>query len=63
MNDSELMTAREVADMLRVTTTTLATWRRKSPESPRFVLLGNRCIRYRRDEIKAYISERTSMAS
>ena len=63
MKQPELMTAKEVAEALRVTPTTLSIWRRTAPNDLKFVRLGGRAIRYRRIDVEAFIEGRLSRAS
>ena len=54
----QLLNAKEVADQLGVTTTTLAIWRCRKQGLP-YVKLGNRMIRYKAADVAAYVQERT----
>ena len=53
----DLLTSREVADLLRVSVPTLARWR-ASDQGPPFVQLEG-SIRYQREAVQRWIDERT----
>jgi predicted DNA-binding transcriptional regulator AlpA len=57
--EQQLLTAKEVAKQLGVTTTTLAIWRYRGMRDLPWVKLGNRMIRYRVQDVEAYVRERT----
>lgn len=52
-----LLTPNQVARQLGVTRTTLESWRLRGG-GPKFVRVSKRCIRYRRQDIQAWIEER-----
>jgi excisionase family DNA binding protein len=56
-NRDQLMTTREVAERLRVSTVTVERWRyeRKGPTPVR---LGTRTIRYRSSDVEQLVSDR-----
>ena len=54
----ELITAKEAAKMLGVNVGTLATWRYKKRYDLGYVKVG-KAVRYRRQDIHAFIAERT----
>ncbi len=56
MTIPNLLTASEVADILQVSPRTLASWRANSPDDLRFVRIGDRTIRYRRDDVEDFIA-------
>ncbi len=51
----DLLTAEEVAALLAVSTRTLANWR-VLRKGPRWIRLGERCIRYSRADLSAFIA-------
>ncbi len=53
-----LLTPPEVAERLRVALKTLEDWRRRG-DGPRFIRLGRACVRYRTEEIEAFLAART----
>jgi len=52
----KLMTATEVADYLGVTVTAIYGWRYKN-EGPRGYRLGNGRVRYRREDVEAWLED------
>jgi excisionase family DNA binding protein len=52
----KLMTATEVADYLGVTVTAIYGWRYKK-EGPRGYRLGNGRVRYRREDVEAWLED------
>jgi predicted DNA-binding transcriptional regulator AlpA len=52
----ELLTGREVAAILKLKPQTMIEWRREN-RGPRWVRLGQKAIRYRRDDLEAWIAE------
>ena len=55
--DGALMTPRDVAARLRVTEKALENWR-GSGAGPAFVRLGHRCVRYRAEDVDAFVAGR-----
>lgn len=51
-----LLKPREAADYLKVQPGTLKTWR-WSGKGPRFIRVGNRSIRYRMEDLEAFIQQ------
>jgi excisionase family DNA binding protein len=51
-----LLTIPEVAELLQVSTLTLAAWRSRG-EGPRYVKLGAKMVRYRRADLDAWVAE------
>jgi predicted DNA-binding transcriptional regulator AlpA len=51
-----LLRCDEVAELLRIGEDTLSLWRRLG-KGPRFIRYGLRCVRYRRAEVFAWVSE------
>lgn len=58
MENTELMTTREAADLLKHSVSTLARWRRTGAAGPVFIQVGPRSILYRRADLDAYIAVR-----
>ncbi len=56
MTIPNLLTASEVADILQVSPRTLASWRANSPDDLPFVRIGDRTVRYRRDDVEDFIA-------
>ncbi len=56
MTIPNLLTASEVADILQVSPRTLASWRANRPDDLPFVRIGDRTIRYRRDDVEDFIA-------
>jgi hypothetical protein len=57
------MSPGELAALLKVTTKTLADWRRVAGRGPRFLKVsdgGNSSIRYRRADVAAWVESRTN---
>lgn len=54
---NELMTERQAADYLQVTTRTTQAWRYRGG-GPKFVRISSRCVRYRKTDLDAWIAER-----
>lgn len=54
MSTDTLLTAVEVADVLGVSTQTLAYWRSRR-EGPRSFKMGPRSVRYRRSDLDAWL--------
>lgn len=52
-----LLTPREAAELLAVAERTLADWRYRGT-GPSYVAYSGRCIRYRRDDLDAWVEER-----
>ncbi len=50
------MTAREVAEQFRFAEKTLANWRALG-QGPKFVKLGARLVRYRREDVEAFLAD------
>ena len=55
MNTQSLLTADEVAEFLKVSPRTLASWRAHNPDDLPFIRLGNRTIRYRLEDVEEFI--------
>lgn len=55
-----LLTTDEVAEILQVSPRTLASWRTHYPDDPRFVRIGGRAVRYRAEDIEAFIKSQDS---
>ena len=53
-----LLTPREVAELLRVAETTLATWRCTGRYELAFVKIG-RCVRYREADVVTFLEQRS----
>lgn len=51
-----LLTASEVAEILQVSPRTLASWRANNPDDLPFVRIGDRTVRYRRDDVEDFIA-------
>jgi len=51
----ELLTPKEVAELLQVSENTLAWWRWAKQELP-FIKIKNRRVRYRRGDVEAWLS-------
>ena len=58
MNQSKLLTAAQVGEMLGVTPQTLAVWRSTGRYPLRYVKSG-RLVRYREQDVLAFINSRT----
>lgn len=54
--DDQLLTTREVAPLLNVSTNTLRNWRHQG-SGPRYVKLGYRIVRYPMSSLRAYIAD------
>ena len=55
----KLMTEREAAEYLNVTTRCLQAWRyRDEGKGPRFIRISARCIRYRPEDLESFTQER-----
>lgn len=54
MSDSNLLTAKEAAEHLRLKPETLKHWRMYG-RGPKFLSLGKRSIRYRREDLEAWV--------
>ncbi|MCL3817671.1 helix-turn-helix transcriptional regulator [Aeromicrobium wangtongii] len=59
MTDIQLLTPKQVGQILGVTQSTLCRLRQEG-KGPRFVWVTDHTPRYREDELLAYIEERTS---
>jgi excisionase family DNA binding protein len=57
----ELLTSREVAALLKVEPDTLRKWRQQG-RGPRVVSDGQRYVRYRPSDVRAYLEARTEQA-
>ena len=57
---NDLMTSAEVARLLRIHPVTLSIWR-SDDRGPAFIRMGNR-VRYRPEEVEAYLNDRRSDA-
>jgi len=55
----ELLTEDQAADLLQVRPQTLSNWRCTGRVKLPYVRLGNKLIRYRRDQVDAFISNQT----
>lgn len=55
--NGDLLTTRQVADWLGVAPSTIA-WFRNSGEGPAYSRLSARNIRYRREDVEAWMNER-----
>jgi excisionase family DNA binding protein len=53
-----LLTPKQAAELLNVPVGTLAQWRYIG-EGPKFAKLGARHVRYRRDDLEAFVATRT----
>lgn len=53
----KLLSPQEVAEILGVKTSTLATWRSQERELYKFVGVG-RLVKYRREDVEEYIAQR-----
>lgn len=53
-----LMNENEAAELLGFSVRTLQTWRFRGG-GPQFIRVSSRCIRYRREDLEAWIEERT----
>ncbi|MEW8074079.1 MAG: helix-turn-helix domain-containing protein [Candidatus Thiodiazotropha endolucinida] len=62
MNIPQLLTPEEVAEILSVTTHTLAVWRCEGRYSLPYIKTG-RLVRYRADDVMAFIEERTQQSA
>ena len=51
-----LLKASEVAEILQVSPRTLASWRANHPDDLPFVRLGDKTVRYRRNDVEEFIS-------
>ena len=60
MNDSELLTAKEAAEILKIATGTLANWRVAVRRLP-FLKIG-RMVRYRRSDVERMVRAGTAYA-
>ncbi|MCZ6622909.1 MAG: helix-turn-helix domain-containing protein [Deltaproteobacteria bacterium] len=56
-NDKHLLTEREAADFLGVTSRCLQAWRYRGG-GPKFVRISSRCIRYRKSDLVEWVEER-----
>lgn len=54
LNPADLLSDREVADLLNIAVKTVQNWRWKG-EGPRTIKLGKRAVRYRRADVEAFI--------
>ena len=54
LNPADLLSDREVADLLNIAVKTVQNWRWKG-EGPRAIKLGKRAVRYRRADVEAFI--------
>ncbi len=52
----DILTPREVATEYRLAERTLANWRAKKGEGPRFLKFGKRLVRYKRADVEAFIA-------
>lgn len=52
---SALLTPKQAAERLAISETTLATWRSREPERLPFVRLSARAVRYREQDLDAFI--------
>ncbi len=52
-----LLLASEVADCLRVTEKALEHWRRRGT-GPQFIRLGRNCVRYRLEDVRAFLASK-----
>ena len=57
-NPARLLTESETADLLGIKPQTLSVWRCNKRYALTFVKVG-RCIRYRREDISAFLASRT----
>ena len=57
--DDALLSQKRVATLLSVSPRALEAWRVRG-EGPAFIRISKRCIRYRRDDIEAWLAERAS---
>ena len=55
---SPLLTPQTVAEQLAISEATLATWRCRQPRHLAWVEISPRCIRYRSEDIEAFIEKR-----
>ena len=53
----QLLTTGEAAERLRLSEKALEHWRRRG-DGPRFVRLGRNCVRYRFEDIEAFVAGR-----
>lgn len=53
-----LLTPTQVAEILGITTITLARWRSQTPKRLPYVQVSSRAIRYRPDDVEKYIDRR-----
>ena len=60
--NSVLLTAKEVAEILAVEQSTLAQWRYRRVGPP-WIRYGHRFVRYRREEVDAWLAANTRMPS
>jgi excisionase family DNA binding protein len=58
VENMRLLSPAEVAEILGVKESTLATWRSQGRELCRFVPVG-RLVKYRREDVEEYIAERS----
>ena len=58
-----LLTPEEAARILNVTAKCLANWRLRGTNGPRFVRLSATRVRYRRDDLEAWIQDRLRMST
>ncbi len=58
----ELLTPAQVAELLQVSTATLAAWRRIENRGPVSTRLGHRTVRYRRTAVEAFVASREQRA-
>ncbi len=56
-NDKNLLTEREAADFLGVTSRCLQAWRYRGG-GPKFVRISSRCIRYRQSDLREWTEAR-----
>ena len=56
---SQLLTPQQTANLLSVSKQTLAAWRCREPERLAWVEVSPRCIRYRAEDVQAFVSKRT----
>ena len=53
-----LLSPKQAADLLGIEPSTLATWRCRQPKLLPWIQISPRCIRYRPEDIEAFIEKR-----